>query len=354
MKKSLKFAVLLAALLIFGIAGCDNGSTGDRETEVDIFKEKSDGRLITDNLGSEDLVLFWNIVRPANLLGGLPANADNFRIKLPESNKLGVVYAVKYSDYQGKSANEIPTIKVLDSTLVYSDPTADTSCRIGDPKSGGTAEVRFINQTNYYIEVGKNSSGDEALFYVMKPNSIDSVFVQPESAGYTMYMTLNLPMKKNGKITGVQRRFIDAWTKIIVPQTGRVESVSISSAEVVDADPNYREGYLRIVNNGGRGYRVYNGSQPIPSTIGFSAISNGDEQVWELLGDNYVDDVTAGRTYAQFYLEAGQAANNLNVPSFKILNGYKYTMEIHPDGTNPKVTISAGTPLDPDEEEISW
>jgi len=355
MKNLLKFAVLLlAAWLIFGIAGCDNDTTDDGETGVDIFREKSDGKLITDNLGSEDLVLFWDSVRPANLLGGLPANADNFKIKLPNSNRLYVIYAVKYSDYQGKSANEILTIKVLDSTLVYSDPSADTSCRIGDPKTGGTAQITFTNQTNYYIEVGESSAGDEDLFYVMTPNSTKDVFVQPKTAGYTLYMTLNLPMKKNGKITGVQRRFIDAWTDIIVPQVGVVRSVTISNALVTDISPNYREGYLRIVNNGGRGYRVINGDQPISSTLGFSAISNGDEQVWELLGDNFVDNDTPGRTYAQFKLEAGSASNNLTVSSFNIWNGYKYTLEIHPDGTNPKVTISAGTPLDPDEEEISW
>jgi hypothetical protein len=340
---------LLAAGLVLGLAGCPDPNKGGGGDDA-FFKEKGNGKLLTDNLGTQDLVLFYDTVRASNSLGGLPANADNFRIKLPDSNRLYVIYAVKYSDYKGKPSNEIQNIKVLDSTLVYSDPINDTTCRIGDPKSGGTAEIRFTNQTNFFIEVGKNSAGNEDLFYVMKPNSIDSVFVQPESAGYTMYMTLNLPMKKNGKITGVQRRFIDAWTDIIVPQTGKVETVTISNAEVTDLAPNYREGYLRIVNNGGRGYRVLNGSQAIASTIGFSAISNGSEQVWELLGDNN----EPGRTYAQFKFEAGSAQYNLDAPSFSIRNGYKYTMEIHPDGTSPKITISTGTPLDPDEEEIIW
>jgi len=356
MKRLLKISVLLLAMgLVFGLIGCEEEENDDND---DIFKEKSDGRLLTDNLGSEDIVLFWDSVRASNLLGGLPANADNFRIKLPDSNRLYVIYAVKYSDYKGKSGNEIANIKVLDSALVYSDPLNDTDCRIGDPKSGGTAEIRFTNQTNYFIEAGKNSAGNEDLFYVMRPNSTDSVFVQPESAGYTMFMTLNLPMKKNGKITGVQRRFIDAWTDIIVPQTGTVSRVTISNANVTDLTPNYREGYLRIVNNGGRGYRVANGANYIQSTIGFSAIQNGSEQVWELEGDNHDPNNPnineQGRTYASFILEAGSATNNLNVSSFKIINGYKYTLEIHPDGTNPKITISAGTPLDPEAEEISW
>jgi hypothetical protein len=184
----------------------------------------------------------------------------------------------------------------------------------------------------------------------MKPNSTGDVFVQPKTAGYIFYMTLNLPMKKNGKITGVQRRFINEWSKRVVAQNGEVETVTISNAEVTDLTPSYREGYLRIVNNGGNGYVVLNGSRAIVSTIGFSAISNGSEQVWELLGDNN----DPGRTYAQFKFEGPSAIYNLDAPSFNIRNGYKYTMEIHPAGTNPRITISAGTPLDPDEEEISW
>jgi hypothetical protein len=349
MKRLLKISVLLLAMgLVLGLMGCDEEEGNDGNDNI--FIEKGDGKLLTDNLGSQDLVLFYDSVRSANLLGGLPANADNFRIKLPDSNRLYVIYAVKYSDYKGKPANEIANIKVLDSTLVFSDPIDDTSCYIGDPKSGGTAEIRFINQINYYIEVGKGSAGNEDLFYIMRPNSEGSVFVQPESAGYTLYMTLNLPMKKNGKITGVQRRFIDAWTDIIVPQTGTVSRVIISDTNVTDLTPNYREGYLRIVNNGGRGYRVANGGNFMSSTLGFYAIQNGGEQVWELLGDNN----DPGRSYTQLKLDAGSAIYNLDVPSFSIRNGYKYTLEIHPDGTNPKITISAGTPLNPDEEEISW
>jgi hypothetical protein len=208
----------------------------------------------------------------------------------------------------------------------------------------------FTNQTGYHIEVGKGSAYDENLFYVMLPNSTESVFTMPETDGFTMYMTLNLPMKKNGKITGVQRRFIDEWTDIIVPQTGKVSNILVSNANVTAASPNYHEGYLRIVNNSGRGYRVRNGAEAIASTLGFSAIQNGDEQIWELKGEN----AAPGRPYAQFNLEAGSAANNLTISQFHIQNGYKYTLYINPDSATEKYTISAGTPLDPEAEEISW
>jgi hypothetical protein len=347
MRKMLKFSALLLVLgLVLGLTGCpDDGGGND-----DIFKENTSGRLLTDNLGAEDLVLFYNTVRSANLLGGLPGNADKFKIKLPDSNKMYVIYAVRYSDYKGKSSAEVQNIKVIDSALVYSDPLNETSCRIGDPKAGGTAEIKFTNQTIYFVEVGKGSANDENLFYVMRPNSTESVFTTPETDGFTVYMTLNLPIKKNGKITGVQRRFIDEWTDVIVPQTGRVSNVLISNVNIAAAAPNYHEGYLRIVNNSGRGYRVRNGAEAISSTLGFSAIQNGDEQVWELRGEN----TAPGRPYATFYLEAGSATYNLTISQFHIQNGYKYTLYINPDSAAQKYTISEGTPLDPETEEIVW
>jgi len=355
MKRMLKFSALaLAMMLILGLAGCKDDEPGDdpdKKGDKDvIFDENKSGKLLTTNLGSEDLVLFYDTVRSANLMGGLPGNSNQFKMKLPASNRLYVIYAVKYSDYKGKVSAEIQNIKVLDSALVYSDPLNETSCRIGDPKAGGTAEIKFTNQTSYFIEVGKGSANDEDLFYVMRPNSTDSVFTTPETDGFTMYMTLNLPMKKNGKITGVQRRFIDGWTDIIVPQTGRVSNILISNANVTAAAPNYHEGYLRIVNNSGRGYRVRNGAEAISSTLGFSAIQNGDEQVWELKGEN----TAPGRPYSTFTLEAGSAANNLTLSQFNIRNGYKYTLYINPDSSAQKYTISEGSALDPEAEEIEW
>jgi hypothetical protein len=327
MKNILKFSVLLlAAGLIAGLAGCSNGTSGGSNPGTGrdgIFDEDTSGKLLTTNLGAEDLVLFYDSVRSTNLLGGLPGNANRFKMKLPESNKMYVIYAVKYSDYIGKSSAEVQNIKVLDSTLVYSDSLDETTCRIGDLKAVGTAEVRFTNQTSYYIQVGKDSANDEDFFYVMRPNSEASVFVMPESPlGIAFYMTLHLPIKKNGKIIGVQRRFIDEWSDIYTPQPGVVTAVTIDATNITASQPNYREGYLRIVNNSGRGYRVRNGSQYIESTIGLAAIPNAGEQVWELEGENNAP----GKSYAQLILQALSATNNLTISQFYIRNGYKYTL----------------------------
>jgi len=348
MKNLQKLCVLVLIVgLVLGLVGCPDPDKGGGKEKDDIFKENASGKLLIDNLGAQDLVLFYDSVRSANLLGGLPANADKFKIKLPDSNKMYVIYAVKYSDYKGKSSAEIVNLKVLDSALAYSDPINETSCRIGDPKSGGEGEFKFQNQTGYFIEVGNGSPNIEDRFFIMRPYAEDTIFVMPKSDGYKLCFTLYLPMKKNGKILGVQRRFIDDLGDIYNPGKGKVENVLISNAFVNEAVPTYREGYLRIINNSGRGYRVRNGSDIINSTLERSAISNGEEMVWELLGDSALP----GKPYQQFKLEAAQASNNLTISEFHIQNGYKYTLTLN---SNSTYTMSPGTPLDPEAEEIVW
>mgnify|MGYP007069955716 CR=1 FL=1 len=61
-------------------------------------------------------------------------------------------------------------------------------------KWSGDCEIRFQNQTPYYIEVGKGSANDEDMFYTMRPNSTESVFVDYDRNGYILYMICNLPI----------------------------------------------------------------------------------------------------------------------------------------------------------------
>jgi len=356
MRKILKFsALVLAVWLILGLAGCSDGGGssgggGGGGGGDDIFKENASGRLLTTNLGAEELVLFYDMVRSANLLGGLPGNADKFKMKLPDSNKMYVIYAVKYSDYNGKSSGEVQNIKVLDSALVYSDPINETSCRIGDPKAGGEGELQLKNRTNRFIEVGDGSPNDEDRFFVMKPNADGSVFVPPKSDGYRLCFTLIIPIRKSGKIIGTQRQFIDNWGRIVDPRKGKVEEVIINNESIAAVNPNYQEGYLRIVNNYSDGFRVRNGTTLINSTLEKSVISSGEELIWELSGDAEAP----GKSYAQFRLVANQAANDITISEFHIQNGYKYTLYINPSSAAQKYTMSVGTPLNPEEEEITW
>ena len=355
MKTMLKFSTLvLIAGLIIGLTGCptknDDGKNNGGGEDDAIFKENAAGRLITANLGAEDLVLFYDSVKNANLLGGLPANADQFKIKLPDSNKMYVIYAVRYSDYKGKSSAEIPNLKVIDSTLVYSDLTEETGCRIGDPKSGGEGEFKFRNQTNYFIEVGDDSPSESARFFVMQPYGDASVFVEERKDGYRLCLTLFLPMRKSGKIIGVQRQYVDKWTKKWDPRKGGPEEVTVSPELLVELKPNYEDGYLRVINNYGEALSVRNGSTPKESTIGKTIIKNGEEQVFEFSGNND----TPGRPYAQFRFVAGQIANDIAISEFYIQNGYKYTLTLNPASSTPKYTISEGTPLVPNAEEITW
>jgi hypothetical protein len=208
-------------------------------------------------------------------------------------------------------------------------------------------EIKFENQTNYFIEVVDGSQNDEDRLFVMRPHTVDSIFVVSKNVGYNLCFTLILPMKNNGNIFGVQRRFIEEWSDTCNPRKGAMIHISISNTAVAAATPIYREGYLRIINNSGRGYQVKNGSEIIYSVLERRVIQNGEEMVWKLSGD----DTAPGRPYQQFKLEAAQAADNLAISEFHIQNGYKYTLTLN---SNSTYTMSSGTPLDPEAGEIAW
>jgi hypothetical protein len=296
------------------------------------------------NNSNENLALFYDTVMASHFLGAIAGNEQSHRIKLPQGGQFYVVHAVKYSDYQGKSTSEIANLKVIDSAFTYSDAVSDTSCELGNPGLGGNAEIQFQNQTSSWIEVGKDGNSLEDRFFVMKPNSNGTIYVNPLSGGYHLYYTVHIPMKRNGQIVGVQRTYFDA--DIYDPQPGIPTIIPMSHTGQKAIIPYYREGYIRVLNNSSRGYNIADGSNVMLSTLQSSTIASGREQVFEVDGAS-----GEGQNYQQLKLIGGQAQYNKDVPAFKVKNGYAYTIEID---NNFDITVSAGIELDPEEEDIPW
>ena len=119
----------LFMILIIGVMfiSCDS-TTENNEIDVNnnsnnIFEQNFDGLLLVTNNDDEDLVLFYDFVQSANLIGGIKGGAIKHRVKLPETEKMYVIYAVKYSEYETVDESEISNLKVVCSTLIYSNPT---------------------------------------------------------------------------------------------------------------------------------------------------------------------------------------------------------------------------------------
>jgi hypothetical protein len=348
--KNVFFPILLAVVLVLG--ACVNPAEGPGDGPGDnkdtLFDEKGDGKLLVSNTSGDDLVLFYDTIQSNKVLGAISGNKNEHRVKLPSSGGTGafyVIHAVKYSDYKAVSASEISNLKVVDSAFTYSDPNNDTSIQIGNPGLGGTAEIIFTNNTSSYIEIGDGSPHVEDRFFVLRPNSSgQKIYVNPRNDGYSLYYTVYIPMKKSGKIVGVQRSYVDAV--VVNPRPGIPATKTINSTGTDAIIPYYREAYVRILNNYTRGYWFENGSQRLYSTLQYSIVAEGDEQVFELAGGD-----GEGQTYAQLKLTTNVAGAEISVPSFKVKNGYAYTVEITATGA---ITVSTGIQLDPEDENIPW
>lgn len=212
-------------------------------------------------------------------------------------------------------------------------------------KWSGDCEIRFQNQTPYYIAVGKGSANDEDMFYTMRPNSTESVFVDYDRNGYILYMICNLPIRKNNKIIGIQRKFVEDWADVIMPTTSTVTTQTISKT-AVQTYSYYTDGYVRVVNNYSRGFSLQNGTTMLYSTLDHGALASGADEVYQLAG------TSDGREYSQLKLVAAVESNNKTVPSFSVKNGYKYLMTIAADGTI--TTSEIGKITEDEEEELTW
>jgi hypothetical protein len=351
MKEKYKFfgVLLVMALVLMACptsAGDDDSKgAGDKDT---LFAEKGDGKLLVSNTSGDDMVLFYDTVQSNKVLGGISGNRNEHRIKLPSSGGTGafyVIHAVKYADYKETPASEISNLKVVDSAFAYSDPNNDTSIQIGNPGLGGTAEIIFTNNTSSYIEIGDGSPHVEDRFFVLRPNSSNQkIYVNPRNDGYSLYYTVYIPMKKSGKIVGVQRSYVDAV--LVNPRPGVPATKAINSTGMDAIIPDYRQAYVRILNNYTRGYWLENGSERLYSTLQYSIVAEGDEQVFEIDGGD-----GEGQTYSQLKLTTNVAGAEIAIPSFRVKNGFAYTVEITAIGA---ITISSGIQLDPENEDIPW
>ena len=348
MKKLL--SVLIALTMAFSFIACKNDEDNDNSSSsasasAEVFKEQSDGLLLVTNTSQQDLALFHDSVSAANFMGAIRGGVAKHRMKLERGGQLYIIHAVKYSDYEKAKTSSVSGLKVVDSTLVYSDAVQDTSCSLGLAKYSGDCEIRFQNQTPYYVEVGKGSANDEDMFYTMKPNSTESVFVDYDKNGYVIYMICNLPIKRNNKIIGVQRKFVENWADILMPTPDKVTGKTISKT-AVQTYSYYTDGYVRIVNNFSSGFIVRNGETQLDSTLGHGALGSGNDEVYQLAG------TSEGKNYSQIRLFGAGESNNKVIPAFSVKNGYKYLIEIKSDGTI--TTKEIGAISEDEEEDLTW
>lgn len=224
----------LFMILIIGVMfiSCDS-TTENNEIDVNnnsnnIFEQNFDGLLLVTNNDDEDLVLFYDFVQSANLIGGIKGGAIKHRVKLPETEKMYVIYVVKYSEYETVEESEISNLKVVCSTLIYSNPTNETTCEL-NTKYAGDCEIIFENETEYYIEIGNGSKNKQDVFCVIPPYSKESVFVSQNKNGHLLYIILNNIVMPENEILAVQRIFSDDWCANFLPTSLKKTIVSITS-----------------------------------------------------------------------------------------------------------------------------
>lgn len=140
------------------------------------------------------------------------------------------------------------------------------------------AEITFKN-------TGKaNLTLDSESISIVGANADNfSIETFPDRNGYILYMICNLPIRKNNKIIGIQRKFVEDWADVIMPTTSTVTTQTISRT-AVQTYSYYTDGYVRVVNNYSRGFSLQNGTTMLYSTLDHGALASGADEVYQLAG----------------------------------------------------------------------
>ena len=206
MSKLLRFsALLLAAALTVGFAGCDDGSDNDGKNTgpdwaIGFYNyptgrvDPNAGRLTINNSLASEVLLFEGKVDKDNYIGTV-GSLGSVRIKLPEE-KFYTIVAVQKANYEERRAQAAQF-----SSLTYYSNTQPYTISVSPSTTWGGGNWVFNNNTNYWVQVKKADLSQN--YAVIQPNA-QRVTV-PISVGeiydYSLYFSREL--KYNGVIVAL-------------------------------------------------------------------------------------------------------------------------------------------------------
>jgi len=372
MKKFLKFGViLLAAWLVFGIAGCDNGTTDkekDQETGGISFANEPSGTLTVANNTSKNMVLFQGQTPTGNnILGGVNAlttktfdisdDVDDFQI-----GGYIVLRGMSEAEYNSNKSN-LNLAKIEYSAMATYGQGKKFRAEI-NPAYAGDYYFKVTNGGRIGIELRKDSADGEKIGYL-----------PALATNYTLYSSTSTDMTVFPVYV-----FYNSVTKTVTPikPTSFGDSASIGPRPLTDTTvstvrfPNntsltwqnivdsitYPVAFISIQNNvpnqssrlTGSGSRIYFAQN------GYDSLNSGELNTFEVTSTDQGQDKSLVMTLYGGAVSVPIKLQDGNNPLIR--NGYEYSVTLSfaggnwDDTTKYSATITEGSKRNV-ENEIS-
>jgi hypothetical protein len=277
-------------------------------------------RLIINNTGSSDIVLFNDAAIPANLLGGVKAFATRHGVpKMPSG--VHVVKVVTAADYAANPASP----KVCYSFLVNTDYEPDA---FDINVTSGDCALQINNQTDAYLEVRSTAFAGPRVA-VLRPYEIEHIYRQ--AGEETFFAFVERP--KTTSPAGL--RIVNAGVYSVSLQPETTGSLTVSPTSFIAT--NHAAAYIKVVNNRSSAVQMYRSSVLLHDAWNRTIIPSG------MSSGLYNLEMSASPLEGQSYTFLSSLAVEVATSTvFTYNSGYVYTISLGP-GSQTATVANNGT-----------
>lgn len=350
-------ALLLAAALVLGFAGCldglnDNG--GEEEDNIDYTNYVTNFSLKVKNDSNRKLIAFKGAPSASSLISGIPVGGGEHGLKKDSAlfSTTGdfVLFLVTEEDYLANKDN-LSSLANRPFTRIYAYFNTNAENKLVYTISsilGGNKRIVLQNSSSYNIELRRDGVQGELIGYAGQ-GTYNTTF-NVESGTYMIFPVFRKFNQSRGEIITVYPKYqggiSDGKAKFaLFSLDNSLDEATLNANDYIGNDFVLKTGssYLIIQNNHGTGMILYDGLSTVTTSTGGQAINPNRSLTFQIdmqkkpgSNDEYLDTATR----AQFKI--GTPAYTESVPSFDFESDKIYQINI--TGSTPyDIQLSAIT-----------
>ena len=290
--------LLLAAGLVFGLAGCD--LLGDEEEKeggggnnIDFTNYISNYSIKVKNDSNQKLVAFKGAPSASTLIGGVPIGGGEHGLKkdatLFASTGDFVLFLVTEEDYLANK-NNLSSLANKPFTRIYAYFNTNAENKLVYTISGilgGSKRIILQNSTSYNVELRKDGVHGELIGYAGNGTLNTTFNVEP--GDYNVFPVFRKFNPSRGEIITVYPKYQGGpgdgkakYTRFSLDDS--LSEANINAATFVGSDVVLKTGsaYLEIVNNHSMGMTLLDGMARVTTATGGQMINSNRSLLFQI------------------------------------------------------------------------
>ena len=342
MRGLLKITVLLLAVgLMLGLAGCEPVEEDDKkksgDVEVDFTNHQTASIRVCNNTNVR-LVAFKGLPDLENLLGGIPANANNHGLSRSGFNtsvdfSLYLVTEAEFNSKVAEGDNALAHADIFNVVYAFYNHTSTNNNVFQiNAQSGGTGRLRIENNTPWNIELRNGGLDKPTLAFIGRNTGYQMLNLEP--GDYIFYPVLRRFNSLLGEIVDGEISFLDG----VLANEPYFRPLQISGTPITwdfreisqMATANLVSGgtFIRIVNNSQVAIEFYNGLTAQTTSMGLTFLNPGQTMVFQVKFPRNPDGSFSNTHTADFGVGVPGISSAAKVPPREVTLDWLYEIQV--------------------------